>query len=198
MPVDDAAVRFSYEGLVVEVRCSDPSHLDWVEEFVSPQFAREDRGSPHCRLSLIFDENRFDEIASRGPSGEKAAAFVLDNEVVALPLWCAEDAKRVVFDGKFEVFYLVDGQCVTLLARENRRNLRTPLMRVLREFAMNHAQNAGGFFLHASSFSKLSAKSARVVCKAYRPLSTASTSARPTRRPGPKSWPARRPGAASC
>ena len=152
MPVDDAAVRFSYEGLVVEVRCSDPSHLDWVEEFVSPQFAREDRGSPHCRLSLIFDENRFDEIASRGPSGEKAAAFVLDNEVVALPLWCAEDAKRVVFDGKFEVFYLVDGQCVTLLARENRRNLRTPLMRVLREFAMNHAQNAGGFFLHASSF----------------------------------------------
>jgi len=145
-------MRFSYEGLVVEAHCPDRSHLAWLEEFVSPHFELEKGGASHCRVSLIFDKARFDEVASKGPSGEKAAAFVLDNSVVVLPLWNAEDAKRVVFDGKFELFYLVDDQRVTLLARENRLTVRTPFMRVVREFAMNHAQNAGAFFLHASCF----------------------------------------------
>jgi len=152
MLVDGAAMRFSYEGLVVEAHCSDRSHLDWLEEFVSPHFELENDRAPHCRVSLIFDTARFDELARKGPSGEKAAAFVLDNSVIALPIWNAEEAKQVVFDGKFEVFYLVDDQRVTLLARKNRLSVRTPFMRVVREFAMNHAQNAGAFFLHASSF----------------------------------------------
>jgi hypothetical protein len=76
----------------------------------------------------------------------------LDDSVVVLPLWSAKDAKRVVFDENFEIFYLVDDERVTLLARKNRLNVRTPFMRVVREFAMNHARRAGSFFLHASSF----------------------------------------------
>jgi hypothetical protein len=152
MPVDGAAVRLSYEGFSAEVRCADRSHLDWLEEFVSPHFETDDGGASHRLVSLIFDEDRFDEIARRGPSGAHASAFVLDDAVVVLPVWKAEGSERVLFDEKYRVFYLVDGERVTLLARKNRLNVRTPLMRVVREFAMNHAQRAGSFFLHASSF----------------------------------------------
>ena len=150
-----AGTTFQFSGLRVRASSSDPSHLSWLEEFICPQFQVVDE-APDCNVVLTEDSGGYEELLRRGPrpGAPQLDCFALDGGVVALPVWSSPDAERTVFDEKFGVFYVAgpsQGEIGILSAHRNLR-ARIPLMRVVREFAMGHAQAAGQLALHGSSF----------------------------------------------
>lgn len=78
-------------------------------------------------------------------------SFALDNSVIVLPVWNGDEDWLTLYEDKFRTFFLVrsDRRKVHILA-EDKPGFRIPLMRVLREFAMNHCIRKEGVFLHAS------------------------------------------------
>jgi hypothetical protein len=146
------ARTFRFDGLAVRTSCADESHLRWLEEFLAPHFEVVAEDAYDQSVSLVFDAARHRALKERGPAGALVPAFVLDRGVLELPLWRGDTGAQALHDPQFDVFYVIDGREVTVVARASRPALRTPLMRVVRELAMGHARAAGGFFLHASCF----------------------------------------------
>ncbi len=147
---------FSYNGLIVRVSSGDLTQLSWLEEFLSPQFEVGEGASYDCKLTLIADTQRYEEILDMGarPEGGLVDCFALDSSLVQLPLWSSTSDDQIIYDEKFSVFYIVSQNTaeVGLLMRANNMAARTPLMRVVREFAMNHAHRTGHLVIHGSAF----------------------------------------------
>ena len=147
---------FSYNGLIVRVSSADPSQLRWLEEFLSPQFEVGQGSSYDCKLTLIGNTELYEEILDMGahPEGGLLDCFALDSGLVRLPLWSAANEDQIIFDEQFGVFYVVsqDNGEIGLLTRANTMDARVPLMRAVREFAMNHAHRTGRLVIHGSAF----------------------------------------------
>jgi hypothetical protein len=62
--------------------------------------------------------------------------------------------EQIVFDEKFGVFYVISGNRsdFSMLTHDNNMRARTPLMRAVREFAMNHSHRSGCLVIHGSAF----------------------------------------------
>lgn len=145
---------FHFEGLGVRVSAGDPAHLDWLEDFFAPHISAS--GDGLCRFHVRFtaDEVLYEKMIDRGPAGGEADVFALDSSVVRLPFWNDPDGATTLHDERFFAFYQVreDPPLITITARDEHLRGRTPMMRVVRELAMNHGRRIGGFFVHGSSF----------------------------------------------
>jgi hypothetical protein len=152
-------IRVQYCGLSVRVGADDPAHLAWLAEFLSPHFEIGRDGPADCLVELSVDPSRYDSMRRRGPvdGDDRRDCFALDSTIITLPVWNSPDPGTTVFDEQFGAFYTAafDGsRSITLLAGRPGFAMRIPLMRIVRELAMNHATRRGGVFLHASAFVK--------------------------------------------
>jgi len=148
--------NFAYNGLTIRVYSGNPSHLSWLEEFLSPQFQLLGEGTSECVVSLTADDQLFREVFRRGArsDGGRVDCFALDSNLVRLPLWQSLGPDQIIFDPQFRVFYIVNpgGAETEMLTRANSLAARISLMRVTREFAMNHSHRAGCLIIHGSAF----------------------------------------------
>jgi hypothetical protein len=145
---------FRYEDLSIGVHSYEDSHLDWLEEFLSPQFGVENGTAADWELTLALDGDRYDEIIRLGPKQDEMLCFALDTRDIRLPRWNSSSSADVLFDERFDTFYLVEARArrITLLSRVDGGDARLALMRVVRELAMNHTQRNGGVIVHAAAF----------------------------------------------
>jgi hypothetical protein len=141
---------------VIRARSTDDSDLEWLGEFVLPQFVEAPGSTASREVVLVSDSSLFQRLTDAGPlaTREPVACFAFDNSLLRLPEWQPLDERRVLFDAKHDVFLLLapGGVEVTILTPESTARGRIPLMRVVREWAMSHGIKTGGLFLHASSF----------------------------------------------
>jgi len=146
---------FSYRDLGFRVRANSSGHLDWLDEFLRPAYAVGD-SEISCEIEVLIEnsEARFQALCQRGPGQAESShrAFVLDNSVIELPGWRGEDDLLTLYQEKTRTFFEIgrDRRQVRLVSTDVPR-CRVPLMRVLREFTMNHCMQKGGVFLHASA-----------------------------------------------
>jgi hypothetical protein len=146
---------FAYENLGIGVGSKEGAYLEWLEEFFVPQFGMEDGVAADWEITVTLDSDRYERLASLGPSGEELLCFALDTRDIHLPRWNADSPAKVVFEEKSETFYLLEAEArrITLVSRVDGGRSRIAVMRVVRELAMNRAQRDGGVILHASAFS---------------------------------------------
>ena len=145
---------FRYQGLAVRCASSDPEVIEWLAEFLNPQFTVSDDSEWDWSVELIDDSARYQALRAEGTAGPEIDCFVLDSQVIQLPSWKTESSDPIAFDQQDGVFYVVrpDERTITLVCEKMHRRLRSRLMRVVRELGMEHVQERGDFFLHASCF----------------------------------------------
>lgn len=154
-PQPGRALDLSYEGLTLRVRSSTPAHLDWLLEFLAPCWTETSGRPPEADLLADECPDEFQRCLSAGAhsSGEQVDSFALDSQVIRLPRWRTDADGIAVHDPVYGAIYEVsrDRRRVRLLARARDTRIRVPLMRVVREFAMNRGIASGGVFLHAAA-----------------------------------------------
>ncbi len=145
--------HFAYGDLRIQVSSAYESHLVWLEEFLCPHFQLVAEKSCHAHVKLSVDPKHHEQLAKQGPAGGTENAFSLDSQMIQLPRWNDSSVELALFDESFNVFYLLrDSSDIEIVATSFDRKTRSPLMRVVRELAMNHGQDAGGLFVHGSAF----------------------------------------------
>jgi hypothetical protein len=151
---DDATERLvvRYEGTDIELRCDDAGTMRWIVEFLVPHFEVVENVTPRHRVRVVIDAARYAALIARGPRGGTRPIFVLDSSVIDLPVWNTDDEDITVFEEQRRAFYRCGETDVTVLAARMEGGLRSPIMRIVRELAMNAAQHDGKVFLHASGF----------------------------------------------
>ena len=146
---------FEFDGLRAGAASSFASDLDWLEEFLCPQFQRVDAAAATCVVQFTRDPLRFADLSNtRADAEEKVIdCFVLDQQVIRLPSWHGPDGAFYILDAKFHCVYVVDSarSTVEIVASTRRRGPRIPAMRILREFAMNHSLSQGRLFIHGAA-----------------------------------------------
>ena len=148
------ALDLFYGTLHFRVHSPDPSHLRWVEEFFVPHLLPRGGGKRLVEVRLKVDPALYRRWQEHPRGGGETAAFLLDSDVVRLPTHSSSGEGLTLCDPQYRAFYRVSGdrrRC-TVLVEKNSFRIRTPLMRIVREYVMNYAHRGGGFFLHASSF----------------------------------------------
>lgn len=144
---------FAYGALTIGVAAEHDGHLAWLEEFLSPPFRAGGAGTPDVSVALVVDARRHATATESWSASATIDCFALDGSVLALPLRREAGGALVVRDEQFETFYRIEhaARRVEVLAQRDRAALRTPLMRIVREIAMNHARRRGELFVHAAS-----------------------------------------------
>lgn len=146
---------FDFDGLLARVECSEPEDLEWLTEFLQPQFGVRRAGSHACSVRLAADLREWKELYESGPDGRrKRECYFLDTRIVRLPVWRSGGRETVLFDGESDVFCVVNAGHghVRLLKQPRKRLARLTLMRVVREYALNHVARNGGTLIHAGAF----------------------------------------------
>lgn len=147
-------VGFRYDGLHFEVTSPSEAHLRWLESFLVPPFLPGDGSPGNIEITVVIDDALLRERQEDLRGADPVPSFMFDARVASLP--CREGAggSRQLFHRAFRTVYEVseDRRKVTLVAGEDGEELRLPLLRIIREYAMNEARNGGDIFLHASCF----------------------------------------------
>ncbi|HVQ74245.1 MAG TPA: hypothetical protein VMT79_01785 [Candidatus Binatia bacterium] len=144
------AAVFAFGRVRTLVESSDPSHLAWLDEFLTPQFERRRDLDHEVRVRLVEDGAEYRSAHALGPASGTADAFAHDTEVVSLPRWRGGPMR--LLDARLELLYDVGAGAVTILSAPGNSRIRLALMRVVREIATNRAQAAGGLLLHSAAF----------------------------------------------
>jgi len=142
----------NYEGLSIGVDTQRDDDTAWLEEMLLPWFTPAE-GTPDVSVSLKCDGARFRRLQAAGSSRGIRRVFMLDTRTLDLPCWSVPGHDIALHDAGQQLFYLVRGQQIELVAAREHTDYRISLMRVVRELAMGVAQLAGHRFLHASAFS---------------------------------------------
>jgi hypothetical protein len=146
------AVRlYTFSGITISVASDFEAHLHWLDEFFVPAFQTIER-VPDWKVSLEINTVLYDRWLAQGGTGREIAAFAMDAGPMRLPLWADCGPDILLHDQNYGVFLAIDGREILVLSGKNTRKLRTPLMRVVREIAMEAAQSNGGLLLHAAAF----------------------------------------------
>lgn len=147
------ARSLAYGALTIGVETEGDGHLAWLEEFLCPPFVAGDVAVSDVTVALVVDRRRHEAETGGWTAREEIDCFALDSTVLSLPVRRESDAALVVRDEQFGTFYRIDraARRVEVLAHRDRPALRTPLMRIVREIAMNHARRRGELFVHAAS-----------------------------------------------
>jgi hypothetical protein len=152
-----ASLLLEHSGFRVRARSTDPAHLAWLAEFMSPWFSALNHGRRvDAMVTLECDADKHARLLSTAPPPETTSridTFVLDSRVVRHPVWREQDAERLLLDEELGVFYRVSRRQprVQIVARNDHASARVALMRVVRELAMIHARHAGRPLLHAAA-----------------------------------------------
>jgi hypothetical protein len=146
---------FQFASRTIRVE-APAAEAEWLEEFVSPQFAAGRAGRPDCHARLDVNSARYTELATFGPDpgGRLVPCFTLDGGVLAGQAWNVPGETRVVFDEAAKVFYSRgpgERPTVEVIASEVTPGARVAIMRVVREWAMRHARRAGWLISHAAA-----------------------------------------------
>jgi hypothetical protein len=164
--VTPAQLLLSFGELTVAARGDDRRHLAWLREFLEPDFRAVDRGEAACSVHTVEDSERFREALGAGPAPDATLldCFALDSNVVRLPILGVAGGVTRVFDAQFDTVYEIDPSArrVDIVTMPGRTRVRGSLLRVVREFAMNHAHERG-LFLHASAVAAVPDGAALVV-----------------------------------
>ncbi len=139
--------HFTHDGLTIRVSASEPD-IAWLGEFLGPAFGRDDRAAHDVTVSH-----------TRGLGGRKGGtlthapiAFALDSGPVRLPASTLDDGIRL-HHPRFPVEFdaTSDGRHAGVRHAMPHEDARVRLMRVVREYAHNHALGTGGLVLHAAA-----------------------------------------------
>lgn len=145
-------VTFSYEGISIGVLAEKETDIQWLKEFLLPWFDMSGDDVPDVRVRVTCDPARYEQLMACGRGDGSINALMLDTSIIAFPLWNAPGKQLAFYDEDREIFYRVTDNYIELILRDRNADIRTRLMRVLRELAMGVAQMQGGRFLHASAF----------------------------------------------
>jgi hypothetical protein len=148
------SLHLRHGDLLFRILSPSPDHLKWIEEFFLPHFRLGAPSAQAVEVRLEIDSGRHRILSGRLGGGEEIPSFVLDSDVVRLPAVPSSDAHFTVYDSHYRAFFRTSGdrRRSTVLIAEDSVNVRAALMRVIREYVMNHTQKRGSFFLHASCF----------------------------------------------
>ena len=153
-----------YDELAIGVATPREADAEWLADALSPGFALSPDGAADVEVELHIDPARFAELERRGRAAhsERVAGVILDDSTAHFERWTDEPATRVAsagiavpshtaFDSDFLVFYEVAGGPSVRVIATTGELCRLPLMRVVREFAMEASLRRGDVFLHAAS-----------------------------------------------
>ena len=150
-------INLRYLDLDINVSSHDINDIIWLKEFLFPQFEMVTTATSDCAIRLVMDDAYFDKLKGRVPSKEeKIVGFVLDKRVAELSFWQTVNDGKIYHDEEFDIFYGIshDRRSVSVLAHSKKSvGYRTALMRVIREYAINHARSKDIIFVHAGAFS---------------------------------------------
>ncbi|MGB5595459.1 MAG: hypothetical protein WBM32_04425 [Crocosphaera sp.] len=107
------------------------------------------------QITLIEDTALYEKMLSQGDhKGQEVDCFVMDSKVIRLPCWHSFKGDLVLFEEMFKVLYQIspDKGEICLFTPEYNPKIRMPLMRVIRELAMNQSMTHGGLFIHGAAF----------------------------------------------
>jgi energy-coupling factor transporter ATP-binding protein EcfA2 len=146
---------FQFASRTIRVE-APAAEAEWLEEFLSPQFAISRAGRPDCHARLDVNPARHADLAAFGPEpgGRLVPCFTLDGGVLAGQAWNVPGEERVVFDEAAKVFYSRGpgtSPTVDVIASEPTPGARVAIMRVVREWAMRYARRAGWLISHAAA-----------------------------------------------
>lgn len=151
------SITVTFEDLTIAAHSNEPSHCDWLREFLEPDFNVRNGEAADCSVHVVEDAGLFDEALGPGPvdGATLLDCFALDSSVVRLPILKRHGRTTIVHDEPFEAVYVIDADAgnVAILARPGSKRVRASLLRVAREFAMNHL-HPRGLFLHASAVAR--------------------------------------------
>jgi hypothetical protein len=142
----DVSRGFAHDGHVVTVTAPEDD-VRWLAEFAAPWFDMRPPDRDGVRIS--FGQGA--ALRPGGPPREELVAFALDAQPVRLPAWTVSGGSRLVDEGAEMSFDVsADGRSVRIEYRGSRSSARIRLMRVVREYAHNHAVGSGSLVLHAA------------------------------------------------
>lgn len=152
MPIS-SDIALAFDDLRISAHCAVPSHCEWLREFLVPDFSCVDDAGD-CSVHIVADSARYVGGLGAGPAEDAALldCFALDSNVVRLPILRRQGLATTVFDAQFDAMYEIEAaeSRVTILTLPANVRVRASLLRVVREFAMNHLHSRG-LFLHASA-----------------------------------------------
>lgn len=160
-PGDGPAIELEFDGLRLRAESAFTEDLQWLREFLCPQFQLVDGATPAaCAVRLVRDVRRFVALERQRQAAREQArehlldCFALDQHVIRLPQWEGPGGEWNIYDDKFHAVYVIDRAAmrVEIVATTRQRSPRVAAMRVLREFAMNHSLAQGHLILHGSAF----------------------------------------------
>lgn len=148
---------FRYGRLTVGVASSEPSHVAWLREFLTPAFEASAPDGSDRWVVVDTDATKHAALLARGPSPDAppVPCFAFDGRIVRHPEWAGgEPDERIVFDTDYRAFYLIDRRSghVRILVPPRPRLVRSALMRVVREMAMVACHRGDGLLLHGAAF----------------------------------------------
>jgi hypothetical protein len=138
----------AHDGITIRVDGPDRDR-SWLAEFLEPAFSRADGQEEGVRVSF---EEAVDGPPPVSGDHEVRVAFALDAAPVRLPAAAHAGGMRLQ-DPEAGVEFEVGGggRETRLRYRGSRLAARVRLMRVVREYAHNHALGGGGVILHAAA-----------------------------------------------
>lgn len=152
-----ASANFNYNGVSIGVTSDDSSHLNWLEEFLRPQYSKE-KAVQERDHEIILETNtekfaatlKNDPFADGGPIN----FFSLDHEFETKKQWQIQEEKRTFFDEERRIFYFISprNSQVHILADGDPIHKRIALLRVVRELTSIHCQRKRNLHIHGSSF----------------------------------------------
>ena len=150
MPIE----HFRYDEMHYRVSAADGAHLAWLRDFLLPHFEPGPGPAPGIEVRFETDPEAYARLLGTPPAAETPPTFVADSEVMRLPRRESPAGTTVLWNEGHSVFYEIspDRRGVRVIAGGPPLMARTDLLRAVREYAMNHAQAGGDFFLHASCF----------------------------------------------
>ena len=85
--VPSAAVVFAFGALAIRAESDDTSHLEWLQEFLAPQFEVSASRTFDCRVILTENDKRHGAMHALGAGAGTFDAFSHDTRVVSLSRW---------------------------------------------------------------------------------------------------------------
>lgn len=142
---------FIYEGVRIRATLDSEADLEWLKEFLVPWFDLVDADAD-LHVTAKTDHKFFQDLKAKGREGGDIRVFTGDTKVTYLPTWLEGQEIVGFYDQAQQIFYRVEGNSIQLIYGGSPEKLRMRVMRTIRELAMGAAQQTGGRFLHASSF----------------------------------------------
>ena len=146
---------FGFAGRNIRVEAPAPD-LAWLTEFLAPQFAVGPAARLDQSVRLMVDREQHARVAALGPhpDGTRVSCFTFDSGNVLATLWNGLDGEWVALDETTGVFYRRPGgepALVEVLAAEATGRARVTVMRIVREFGIGYARQAGSLLVHGAA-----------------------------------------------